>query len=47
LDAHKAIVAQVVTAKRACKCPLKTARKSLEKTLCTQMPSTSVGGCEG
>jgi hypothetical protein len=47
LDAHKAIVTQVVTARCACKCPSKTVRKSFEKTLCTQMPSTTVGGCEG
>ncbi len=35
LDAHEAIVAQVVIAKCACKCPFKIVRKSLEKTLCT------------
>ncbi len=47
LDVHETIVIQVVTARCACKCPLKITKKSLEKTLCTQMPSTSVSGCEG
>ncbi len=47
LDAHKTIVTQVVTIGCACKCSLKIGRKSFEKTLGTQMPSTSVGGCEG
>jgi hypothetical protein len=47
LDVHEAIVAQVVIARCACKCPLKTARKSFEKTLCTQMLSINVSSCEG
>jgi hypothetical protein len=47
LEVHEAIVTQVMIARCACKCPSKTARKSLEKTLCTQMPFTSVSGCEG
>jgi hypothetical protein len=47
LDVHEAIVAQVVTTKCACNCPPKTTRKSLEKTLSTQMSFTSVSGCEG
>jgi len=47
LDVHETIVTQVVIARCACKCPLKITRKSLEKTLCTQMPSNNVGGCEG
>ncbi len=47
LDVHEIIVTQVVTVGCACKCPLKIARKSFETTLCTQMPSTNVGGCEG
>ncbi len=37
LDVHETIVIQVVTARCACKCPLKITKKSLEKTLCTQM----------
>ncbi len=47
LDVHKAIVTQVVTTRCACKCSSKIVRKSFEKKLCTQMPSTIVGGCEG
>jgi hypothetical protein len=44
---HEVAVVQVVTAKCACKCPPKIARKTLEKTLCTQMPFINVSGCEG
>jgi hypothetical protein len=46
LDAHETIKDQVVIARYACKCPSKTTKKSLEKTLCTQMPFTNVNGCE-
>jgi hypothetical protein len=44
---HETIIAQVVTAKCAYKCPPKIARKTFEKTLWTQIPSINVSGCEG
>jgi hypothetical protein len=47
LDVHEVIIAQVMIARCVCKCPLETAKKSLEKTLCTKMSFTSVSGCEG
>ncbi len=47
LDIHETIVTQVVTVGCAYKYPLKITRKSLEKTICTQMPFTNVGGYEG
>ncbi len=46
LDAHETIIARVVITGCAYQCPLKTTRKSLEKTLCTKMSFNNVNGCE-